>query len=264
MESSIDSGDPWETQEPEEEQQAAGGVSPMAEATGLFARVRAAGRDDSVESEPPVMDEDPDSDPTPMYSPDSDGDAAVESVESVLHELETEPTPVFDLVPPPEEIAPTYEPPLVEADPFDTGDDASQADAEPAPAAPVHPVADDPVEIDDYGLPDIEFGAPVTPEGAELPTGKATLGAEGSITRPILLTTDSVGSAHLAPVDLVVAIEVLQDPSGIPGAVERVIETLRDRCAQVGAEAVVSVTTDVVGVGSVVVVTGSGTAVNLL
>ncbi len=263
MESSIDSGDPWETQEPEEEQQAAGGVSPMAEATGLFARVRAAGREDTAESQPPDEDDDPDSEPAPVYSPDTDGDAAVESVESVLHELETEPTPVFDLVPPPEEFAPTYEPPQVEADPFDPGVDASPSEPDPAPAPPVHPVAD-PVEVDDYGLPDIEFGAPVTPEGAELPTGKATLGAEGSITRPILLTTDSVGSAHLAPVDLVVAVEVLQEPSGIPNAVERVLEALRDRCAQVGAEAVVSVTTDIVGVGSVVVVTGSGTAVNLL
>ncbi len=358
MESSIDNGDPWEIpdQEPEPEPaQIAGGMNPIAEGTGLFARVRAAQRNDSpddpetaeesspddlemsLQSTPETLDQSDDVpievtapvepatdeglvtyepltayeptvaqevaqepvaayeplaaeepaaayEPTvphaPTYVPPSTADAAVESVESVLHELEMEPPPVFDLIPPsvPEEETPmfeTYDPESLDEGVETAADVPSDNPVAPAyepPANVYTPPAEveassweDPAEIDDYGVVEIEFGAPQTPEGAELPTGKATLTAgEGVITRPVLLTTATVEGAKVAPVDMVVAVQSVDDASAVPAAVDRVLEALRDRCAEVGGEAVVAVATTISSVGSSIMITASGTAVNLL
>ena len=329
MESSIDTGDPWDLpdQEPPPAPVATD-MSPFAESTGLFARVRSSvaktesdeadqesGEGESAdgasaEGAPADADEF-----APAVSAESEADEfagqafaptdvpsadeAVESVESVLHELESEPAsefapePVhdtkFDLVPPPSpEVAAMFETysPDVPEDDFEDAIPAAEipeipeASVPPAYVPPVEaaptpvytPPADvverawqDPVEVDDYGVGDIEFGAPQMPEGAELPTGKATRSAsEGSISRPVLLTTDSVGGANIAPVDMVVAVESVGDPGQVPAAVDRVLDALRDRCAAVGGEAVVSVRTDISPAGGAIMVTASGTAVNLL
>ncbi len=300
MDTSIDTGDPWDIPAEEPDQpQVAGGISPLAEGTGLFARVRASSQraeaadgapeeDDLSEVEPEAFAPEPsvtspaaadapsaevvedpglayEAPPVPEPVPSElsavTADDAVGSVESVLQELEA--PPVFDLVPPP---APE---PVTVYDPFrddaETEPDTPVETEETPPMQPAHAEMEDPVEVDDYGLVEIEFGAPVTPEGSELPTGKATQHAgEGAISRPVLLTTDSVGSANIAPVDIVVAVESVHDASMVAAAVELALDGLRSRCSEVGAEAVVSVTTSVSAAGSAIVVTATGTAVNLL
>ena len=303
MDSSISTGDPWDLPDQEPEPSAApGGISSFAESTGLFSRVRSsAGRAESDEGGA-ESDESESTPAVPSPAVAQSADEAVESVESVLHELESEPPSelvtepvqdtVFDLVPPPspEESAmfETYSPDL----PEDTFDDAAPVASTPevpevpdvsVPPASVPPVEipptpvysppagvveqawEDPTKVDDFRVGDIEFGDPQTPEGAELPTGKATRAAgEGAISRPVLLTTDDVGGANLAPVDIVVAVESVTDASHVPAAIDRVLDALRDRCAMVGGEAVVSVRTEISAAGSAIMVTASGTAVNLL
>lgn len=302
MDSSMSTGDPWDL--PDEEpppSPAAGGISPLAESTGLFARVRSSvGKTDSDEDETEESESESVADESEFAPLEAAAaDEAVESVESVLHELEAEPPSrlvpepvqdtVFDLVPPPSPevsaVFETYSPDLPE-DIFEDVAPVAEIPEIPEvaiPPASVPPVEiaptpvytpppdvveqawEDPAEVDDFGVGDIEFGAPQMPEGAELPTGKATRSAsEGSISRPVLLTTDNVGGANLAPVDMVVAVESVNDASQVAAAVDRVLDALRDRCAAVGGEAVVSVRTDISAAGNAIMVTASGTAVNLL
>lgn len=285
MDSSIETGDPWEIPDPEPESSPlVGGLSPLAEATGLFSRTRSVPAEPEDSPAPTADEEEPQADEEATQpeevedSPESGLDSGAGLFDSTLQERE-EP-PAFDLIPPS-----SFEPEMSEVFPASTQagdepvDDAGFAPTDERAVAPIHPPAtpvyqppaDIPLDpwadsVDEAEEPvEIEFGAPQAPEGSELPTGKATVTAgEGTISRPVLLTTETVEGANVAPVDMVVAVESVGDPSAVPAAIERALEALRDRCAEVGGEAVVGVTTSISNTGAAVTVVVAGTAVNLL
>lgn len=281
MDSSIETGDPWEIPEQDADTTpSVGGLSPLAEATGLFSRSRAVPSGTELTSE---SKGDTDAATT------GDGEEAADMsesgldsdnglFESALQDLEEPPT--FELIPPA-----SFEPEASEEFPASAHlEEASAVATEsadpgehpetwtpPASASVYEPPVDVPLDpwtdpADEAEEPvEIEFGAPQAPEGSELPTGKATVSAgEGTISRPVLLTTETVEGANVAPVDMVVSVESVADPSAVPSAVQRALEGLRDRCSEVGGEAVVAVTTSISNTGSMITIVAAGTAVNLL
>lgn len=223
-----------------------------------------------------------------------------DDVEAVLEELGAvgaEEGEAFELIPPPaaDEVSPMYEtyspdldapaeepdapaafippgPPEAAEDPFAVAsapvaevDDIPPVPADPPsyeaaeyePPAPTGDLAEEPVEI--------EFGAPRVPEGSEQPTGKAAQTASTeTMSRPALLTTETVAGANIAPVDMVIAVTSVGSPDEVANAMERVLSELRNRCSEVGGDVVIGLKTEISSAGTSIMVTAAGTAVSLL
>ncbi len=223
-----------------------------------------------------------------------------DDVEAVLEELgaiASDESDGFELIPPPpaDEVSPLYEtytpdldapagepdgpaafippgPPETAEDPFamegapiEEIDDIPPVPADPPsyeaadyePPAPTGDLAEELVEI--------EFGAPRVPEGSEQPTGKAaqTVSTE-TMSRPALLTTETVAGANIAPVDMVIAVASVGSPDEVANAMEQVLSELRERCSEVGGDVVIGLKTEISSAGTSIMVTAAGTAVSLL
>ncbi|MEX1280664.1 MAG: heavy metal-binding domain-containing protein [Acidimicrobiia bacterium] len=157
---------------------------------------------------------------------------------------------------------PAHEPVVEEVEPMEPTEPVATEEPLEQPSPFVPPAARKPVFDEDH--PAIELTEPDLTEKLDAPELYVTETASHEDRPPALLTVDSVPGATIAQaVDVVTAVASAANEVEIAEALDRTMAQLRERAAQLGGEAVISVHTEVQEIGGGFLVIASGTAVTL-